>query len=122
MKHNVYNRTHNLYDFSFIHDLSHFLRTIAAFCRLFDILIFPRYQPRLFLLHFYFRCALAPLHTSVISCVIAACLALLYMIDKSWIRLFALSVADFIAIMRRYVRLHMLPQALRRRFRSHNSE
>src|SRR5699024_6631736 len=44
---------------------------------------------------YYFCCALAPLHTSVISWVIAACLALLYIIDKSCIRLWALSVADF---------------------------
>ena len=60
LKHNVYNRTHNLYDFSFIHDLSHFLRTIAAFCRLFDILIFPRYQPRLFSAAFLFSLCPCP--------------------------------------------------------------
>ena len=44
----VNNRSHNLYDSSFIHNVSHFPYSN------------------------YFCCALAPAHTSVISCVIAA--------------------------------------------------
>ena len=43
-------------------------------------------------------CALAPLTTSVISCVIAACLARLYWMDKSRSISFALSVEERIAI------------------------
>ena len=72
-KFHIHNGTHNLYNSSFIHKLSHFL---------------------------LFFCALAPAQTSVISCVIAACLALLYCIDSSFVSSVALSVADFMAIIR----------------------
>ena len=67
-KHNIYNRPHDLYNLTFIH----------------------RY-------HFLF-CAFAPAITSVISCVIAACLARLYCMDKSRSISFALSVEDCIAV------------------------
>ena len=72
-KYNVNNWSHDLYNTSFIHTCFHFLFRFWA---------------------------LAPAQTSVISCVIAACLALLYIIERSLMISCALSVADCIAVIR----------------------